>query len=229
MRTMRARGPLRRLDRQPRRRRSGAGEHWRAHNARRTRGRNQAPRPPPGASVRPRAVRGNHTPHRSHGNGQHRHPGHPAQSALAHILLLRLNESAVGVLVGRRITRSRLRRSTFHRPLARRLRLRRPIARRPRPGLHRHRPLVRRLRELQPGAVQILLLGVHPVDLARAPSQERHAITAAPLSTRATGSQGGEIPDFRPLARGWTSPSRRSRIDRRRPRERAYEWGEKYS
>jgi hypothetical protein len=60
------------------------------------------------------------------------------------------------------------------------------------------------------GSSQELLLVVHAIDLARRPSQKRHP--AAPgCCTRAAGNREGELSGFRPLARGWTSPSDRWR------------------
>ena len=56
-----------------------------------------------------------------------------------------------------------------------------------RPG-HRRRRLVHRQ---LPDAVQVLLLGVHAIDLARAPAQERHAITAGKIASSSRIPRGG--------------------------------------
>ncbi len=186
MRATRARDPRRRSDRQPRRRRLGLSAARRAHDARGTRGREQAPRPSPGASVCPRAVQADHAPDRC---PRHRPASPPRPSgavgARAH------PSSQAGRSQAGRTRRRSARRSAhhsvpsppihFHRPLARRLCLRRPIA----GG-----------REIQPGAVQVLLLRVHAVDLARAPSQERHAIATAVIARppRSPTHAGGRKP-----------------------------------
>jgi hypothetical protein len=143
-----------------------------------------------------------------------------------------MDEPVVYVLFDRRISRRQIHRGLpryrqfIHRLQARLYRYRQLLHRQAHRWLHR-RPILSR-REIQPSPVQILALGIHAVDLPRASSQERHEIIAMPPRKQAAGSQGGEIPGFRPLADGHHRALVRP-IDRRRPRERAYEWGERYS
>ncbi len=76
-------------------------------------------------------------------------------------------------------------------------------------GLHRRCiPVGKRI---DPG--EVLLLAEHAVDGSRLTAQQRHrdrpGAAAGRKRTRAAGSRDGEMRGFRPLARGWASPSGR--------------------
>jgi hypothetical protein len=63
-------------------------------------------------------------------------------------------------------------------------------------------------------ACEEFLLVIYPVDLTPSSSQRDHLLPPASAgrssNTRAAGSADGEIAGFRPLARGWASPSGRA-------------------
>ncbi len=175
-------------DHRSRQHRMGSSDHRRAHDPRACRPRQSSPVEKHRAPCLRCDVQKDQPAHRDHRTREHRHPGHPAQPML-------LSAPSGGFSRQRRLG---------DRPLGGNRRLASDHSS-PMPASST-RP------------VQVLLLRKHAVDLARAPAQqERHATTAAGIATtattsqatRAAGSQGGETPGFRPLARGWESPCAR--------------------